>query len=280
MASSARVVLGGMLWALGLVAAVGGQASGCDGKELEQCTSGEDEDQDGRIDCADDDCWVEGGVCEEICDTVFDEDGDGAEGCDDPDCWIAGGGCEEVCDGEGDEDGDGRSDCEDDDCWVAGGSCTEVCPASGETDQADEDGDGAIGCEDRDCWVVGGECPERCDTLSDEDADGDAGCLDADCAMDPFCVPGFADDVQPIFLEHCWGDSGACHSDLSNLGGLSFDGYDDMLLPSNYCGASVTKGACSLFRILEPSMPQNCLGCVPQQDIDAIQAWVEGGQLP
>jgi hypothetical protein len=277
MSTMGRILIGGLLWAAGAGLALAGPVAGCDGKEPEICTSTEDEDQDGRIGCNDDDCWVQGGVCPEVCDTIFDEDGDGVDGCDDSDCWLAGGPCPEECESDFDEDGDGNVACEDDDCWFEGGPCPEVCPVLGQADPDDEDGDGTTGCDDPDCWLPDGGCAERCDTEFDEDADGAVGCMDDDCLMDPFCVPSFQEDVQPVFLEHCWGQDGACHSDLSNLGGLSFDGYDDMPLPSNYCGSRVTKGACALFRILEPSMPQNCLGCVPQEDIDVIQAWVEGG---
>jgi hypothetical protein len=266
---------------VGLVGLASGSVSlyaGCGpGKSLEVCTSNEDEDQDGRASCDDDDCWVQGGVCAEVCDTIFDEDGDGAEGCDDSDCWVAGNGCEEICDSDFDEDGDGAVACADDDCWIDDGVCVELCPAPDTMDDADEDGDGVTGCDDPDCWLPDGGCPERCDTEFDEDADGTTSCSDSDCIADPICIPTFGDDVQPILLEHCSGDAGACHSDLMALGGLSFDSYTDMALASNYCGPSVTKAACSLLRILEPSMPQDCLGCVPQVDVDVIQAWVDGG---
>ena len=277
-----RVLLGGMLWSSLLGAAALTTASaGCGGgKSAEICGTAEDEDQDGRAGCADDDCWVADGICSEICATIYDEDGDGFEGCDDSDCWVPGSECPEICSSESDEDGDGLVACADDDCWVQGGECPERCPPAGEVDEADEDGDGALGCDDPDCWLPQSGCPERCDSAFDEDADGATSCDDDDCLADPLCVPSFADDVQPIFLEHCWGDGGACHSDLNNLGGLSMDGYADMPLPSNYCGSNVTKGACALFRVLEPSMPADCLGCVPQEDIDVVQAWVDGGIPP
>ncbi len=251
-------------------------AFACGGPTPEVCSGGEDEDADGLIDCGDDDCWVAGGACREVCTTIFDEDGDGMDGCEDPDCWIAGGVCAEACDAAGDEDGDGLSDCDDDDCWVADGPCDERCDGAGH----DEDGDGDADCADRSCWLPASGCPEVCAQLGDEDGDGALDCDDDDCAGDLACIPGFAGDVQPVFLTHCLGDNGACHSNDMALGGLSFERYDDVLLPSIYCGAKSTKGACSLFRILEPTMPQDCLGCVPAADIALIAAWVEGGMPP
>jgi len=262
-----------VLWATALLAATG--PAGCDpAPTLEQCDSGQDEDQDGLVGCDDEDCWVAGGVCPEVCTTIFDEDGDGLDGCEDSDCWVAGGSCTEVCDEDGDEDGDGLDGCADDDCWLAGGECAELCDGGGN----DEDGDGVSDCADSACWVMGGTCVEVCDEAGhDEDGDDAVDCADPDCADAPACIPSYAQDVQPIFLEHCYGNNGGCHSDLQALGGLSFDGYDSLPLPSLYCGPMQTKAECSLFRILEPSMPEDCLGCVPQAHIDIIQAWVDAG---
>ena len=245
----------------------------CDsGPSTEVCSGGEDEDQDTLIDCDDDDCWVASGSCSEACDTVFDEDGDGMDGCEDPDCWIEGGICPEECDEEGDEDGDGAAECADSDCWVAPSRCDEVCDAGGN----DEDGDGAVDCDDDDCWRPDSGCSELCEGGNDEDGDGTVDCDDSDCDTAMVCIPTFLRDTQPILLEHCAGYMGMCHTDLMPLGGLSFDSYDDMTLPSLYCNG-MNKAQCSLFRILEPTMPMDCLGCVPQPDIDVIQEWVDAG---
>jgi hypothetical protein len=260
------------LWCVAAATAMGPIA--CDASpSAEECSSGTDEDQDGLIGCADDDCWVPGGICAEVCDTIFDEDGDGRDGCEDPDCWLAGGVCEEECAEEGDQDGDGLVGCDDPDCWP-GGACDEQCGTGN-----DEDGDGFVDCGDDDCWIQSAGCLEVCFDGNDEDGDGLVDCDDDDCDGEVVCIPTFASELQPVFLEHCSGDLGMCHSDTTALGGLSFDSYDTLILPSLYC-PNLTKAECSLFRILEPSMPQNCFGCVPQADIDLIQEWVDAGFPP
>lgn len=256
-------------WGVALVWAVS-----CDGKSPELCQSGEDEDGDGQSDCADSDCWVAGGLCREVCTSVFDEDGDGFDGCDDPDCWAEGNDCPEDCDTEDDEDADGAVGCADSDCWVASERCPEICDSA-----FDEDADGAVSCADSDCWTEEAGCPEICGGGADEDVDGLTDCDDEDCHAEIFCIPTFAADTQPIFLEHCYGAGGACHSDANRLGGLSFESYDDILLPSNYC-AGENKGTCTILRILEPSMPEDCLGCVPADQVALIQRWVDGGLSP
>jgi hypothetical protein len=86
----------------------------------------------------------------EICDSTVDDDGDGDIDCADDDCLnnVA---CEgtEVCDSGSDEDGDGDVDCADTDC--AG---TQTCTPPGEdcSTTDDEDGDGDAGCADSDCF--------------------------------------------------------------------------------------------------------------------------------
>ncbi len=249
-------------------------AGSCDGKSPELCTGNEDEDLDGRIDCEDPDCWVAGGICREDCSTVFDEDGDGADGCDDSDCWTQQALCAEDCDSGEDEDADGAIDCADADCWVAEERCPEVCDS-----QADEDADGAVSCADSDCWLFEDACPEICGGGDDEDLDGTVDCADTDCFDEVFCAPLYGADIRPVFLEHCLGALSACHGDTSRLGGLSVESYGDMQLPSNYC-AGESKGVCCLLRILEPSMPENCLGCLPADQVALIARWVDAGTPP
>jgi hypothetical protein len=257
------------LWGLFVAFAVG-----CEGKSPELCSGGEDEDRDGQIDCADSDCWVPGGPCAENCSTVFDEDGDGADGCEDSDCWLVENDCPEDCDGGEDEDADGAVDCEDSDCWVAEERCPEICDSG-----ADEDADGAVDCEDSECWLAENDCPEICGGGDDEDVDGLVDCDDEDCFAEVFCVPLYDPDVRPIFMTHCLGPASDCHSEATRLGGLSVESYDDFLLPANYC-PGLTKGECSLFRILEPTMPQNCLGCLSDAEESLVQRWVDGGLPP
>ncbi|MFH1435567.1 MAG: proprotein convertase P-domain-containing protein [Pseudomonadota bacterium] len=56
--------------------------------EAEDCGDGEDNDLDGDVDCADEDCFGDETYCstEEICDDGHDNDADGPADCDDPDC--------------------------------------------------------------------------------------------------------------------------------------------------------------------------------------------------
>ena len=88
---------------------------------FEDCTDGEDNDDDGLIDCDDPDCVTHPDceVTEDICDDEIDNDEDGLTDCNDPDCF-GDPDCEtdeEICDDGWDNDGDGRIDCEDPDCF-------------------------------------------------------------------------------------------------------------------------------------------------------------------
>ncbi|MFT6395340.1 MAG: hypothetical protein ACJAYU_000082 [Bradymonadia bacterium] len=80
----------------------------------EICDSGEDEDGDGDIDCADTDC-VGDDACLEVCDDAEDNDLDGDTDCDDSDC-LGDDACVEICDDGADNDGDDEVDCFDIDC--------------------------------------------------------------------------------------------------------------------------------------------------------------------
>jgi len=91
--------------------------------EDEDCRNGEDDDQDGLVDCDDPDCT------------------------DDPTCIPT----EDCADGA-DNDGDGLVDCEDADC-IDATACVEAC-----ADGVDNDLDGLLDCEDGDCWGVD-HCP-------------------------------------------------------------------------------------------------------------------------
>ena len=161
---------------------------------LEDCTNLVDDDQDGLVDCADEDC---GGVCPEVCTDLIDNDQDGLIDCQDDDCD---GSCAEICDDGRDNDADGSIDCQDLDCFgqcpedctdgldndadgfvdcvdpdCADPSCDELC-----TDGVDNDADGLVDCEDEDCNISG--CAEDCDDGRDNDADGFVDCLDTDCS--------------------------------------------------------------------------------------------------
>ncbi len=260
-----------LVWSAALLAAAGNLD--CGGKKTrEQCFIPGDEDGDGLADCEDPACWRAGTDCKEVCSGGKDEDGDGLVDCDDPDCWVKGGTCKEVCSSAGDEDANGLADCQDPVCWVKGGSCKEVC-----TGGKDEDANGLIDCLDPVCWVKGGACKEVCTGGFDEDGDGAIDCNDTDCLGQKACAPGFEKNAKPIFASHCAGQ--ACHNETIGAGGMVITHYQDMFKPALYCPGE-NKGWCTAYRMKEGSMPKDCPGCVPQKEIDIIQAWVDGGLQP
>ncbi len=258
-------------WSSALAAALGAD---CGGKPPTLDCFAAGDDGFGKPPCEDPRCWRPDVACAESCNGKGeDRDGDGKSDCLDSDCWVKGGNCKEACDGKGhDEDADGLTDCADPDCWVKGGTCKEVCSGG-----HDEDGDGLTDCADPDCWVKGGVCKEVCSGGHDEDGDGLTDCNDPDCLSSPSCVPGFAKDAEPIFVKRCAGQ--VCHNETVGAGGMIVSHYDDMLKPAIYCSGQ-TKGWCTAYRIKEGSMPKDCPMCVPQTEVDVIQAWVDGGLLP
>jgi subtilisin-like proprotein convertase family protein len=91
------------------------------------CADGADNDGDGAVDCADDDCRGHGAcTAESDCQDGIDNDSDGAIDCADPGCWGTPP-CErsvEVSCSDGvDNDGNGQTDCADSHCQWA---CTAL----------------------------------------------------------------------------------------------------------------------------------------------------------
>ncbi len=118
-----------------------------------ECTDLVDNDLDGDVDCADDDCFndLRCEDVESICNDNFDNDADDLKDCMDPDCFENDL-CmfpEETCDDLFDNDGDELIDCDDiNDCAFhrnCGG--TELDCTNG----VDEDFDNRIDCDDVDC---------------------------------------------------------------------------------------------------------------------------------
>jgi hypothetical protein len=98
---------------------------------------------------------------------------------------------------------------------------------------------------------------------------------------------GYATDVQPILAKHC----STCHT-TDKSGGANFaTSYDDTQLDSYHC-AGKTKGACTIERIKDGSMPKGkgCSGdptkdagnaaCLTAAEQATIQAWVDSGEAP
>jgi hypothetical protein len=123
------------------------------------------------------------------------------------------------------------------------------------------------------------------DASTSADASRDAG-LDASTSADasrdsgPSCpAPGgavtWSCDARPIFERRC----GPCHT-VGGSGGANFaTSYSDSQLPSYSCPGS-TKGACTVVRIRDRSMPLGAPGSVTASEIAVLDAWIGGGQLP
>ena len=151
------------------------------------CSDGVDNDNDGLVDCADEDC-KELVNCSEntflACNDLFDNDLDGLVDCFDPDChqFVKCFERNEDC-GDGiDNDGDGLVDCEDDSC-KGSISCQETTAFTC-IDGKDNDGDGLIDCEEQSCqrFIVCAETSiSACQDGKDNDYDGLIDCADADC---------------------------------------------------------------------------------------------------
>ncbi len=122
----------------------------------------------------------------EICNNNLDDDGDGLIDCADNDCTSF---CQprvEICNDGLDNDNDGKIDCEDSDCSA---QCilplAEIC-----NNNLDDDSDGLIDCADNDCLGFpgcgGAEVTPNCRDGEDNDGDGlvdypaDPGCSSAD----------------------------------------------------------------------------------------------------
>ncbi len=97
----------------------------------------------------------------------------------------------------------------------------------------------------------------------------------------------YAGNVQPILQAKC----APCHTTLSSGGANLATSYTDTQLASYYCG-SQTKGACSLVRVQNGSMPlgAGCTGnpvtdsgnpaCLTAAEQTVLSDWITQGQLP
>lgn len=159
-------------------------------------------------------------VGERICGDGLDNDGDGKIDCADDDCNAksCGTGCtcsngakkETACGNNADDDGDGKVDCADSDCPLQSCGAGCVCAPNGGTkleisctDGVDNDGDGLKDCADTADCIDGALCKpnpntstcsagaclcqgvanpvENCRDSQDNDCDGKVDCADMDC---------------------------------------------------------------------------------------------------
>jgi len=82
----------------------------------EDCTDLSDNDGDGLVDCADEDCDSEPSCTEMNCGDSTDNDADGDTDCADPDCAGFAPCAEQFCADTVDDDSDGDTDCDDTEC--------------------------------------------------------------------------------------------------------------------------------------------------------------------
>jgi hypothetical protein len=156
---------------------------GCSGsvdkpaEDAEVCDNGTDDDDDGKIDCADSDC------------SDF-------AGCTSSALYAAP--ASEDCDNGKDDDGDGKVDCSDGDCGSYAGciSAEYAAPFENCTNQQDDDGDSKVDCDDADCYEDAACMPAPaymapiefdCSNGADDDGDQKVDCVDEDCYDDPVC---------------------------------------------------------------------------------------------
>ncbi|MFK7985010.1 MAG: hypothetical protein AB8I08_03190 [Sandaracinaceae bacterium] len=170
------------------------------------CSNGVDDDQDGRTDCQDEDCYSRGHCGEQIplqrdphpeasfsfCIDGVDNDDDGQFDCGDRGCQNIRELCclsefdDESCSDGIDNDGNGFADCADFSC--RNGVFVTVCEAETNCgDRLDNDGDRLTDCNDDDCQNEP-MCEERdCDNGEDDDGDELVDCADPSCAGNPAC---------------------------------------------------------------------------------------------
>ncbi len=185
----------------------------------EICDDTIDNDEDGMVDCDDQDCNLDP-ACEvvavpEVCDDGMDNDLDGFIDCSDPDC-ATDPACEQLpetetnCTDGLDEDGDGAIDCADDDC-AAAPSCQEPDPVCGNgIIEADEEcDDNTVSCVN--CMIVVVEPPTG--NLPADHTDEEDGFFHGNAGKDrPFtngCTACHGDDLRGIqgFTPSCF----QCH---------------------------------------------------------------------
>lgn len=170
----------------------------------EVCGDLQDNDCDGRLDCADSECASSPGcgVCTgdprlmERCDNGVDDNADCLTDCEDPGCFghpFCGGGCEprpEDCFNGRDDDCNGLIDCEDFSCREFP-ECFECRPGPEDCfNGLDDDCDGIFDCDEPECRDVCAMCtprPEECFNGRDDDCDRRVDCDDSDCRFLPEC---------------------------------------------------------------------------------------------
>lgn len=224
-------------------------SSVCD-QSAEVCDDEQDNDGDGYIDCADEDC-LGTGHCRENdptrCSDGVDNDLDGRIDCADESCLnhpdvIAAGTCgqetgDASCSDGIDNDSDGHTDCYDFGCEL--NSAVTVCATELEntaaacSDGVDNNQNGHTDCDDFSC-EYGGFCPSEettdasCSDGVDNDSDGHADCEDWSCQ-------------RSILTRVCEGNVYTCSDGLDNDGN-GFVDCDDLACRS--CTYGIVSPVC------------------------------------
>jgi hypothetical protein len=153
-------------------------------------------------------------------------------------------------------------------CYSGATGTSGVGPCHGGTALCNAAGTGYDACMNE---VV--PSSDLCGDNIDQDCDGRA---------DEFCSATYATNVQPIFFAKC----APCHTGLLSGGHNMGTTYADTQLASYYC-PGLTKGACTIVRIHDGSMPAGLgcntttsPGCVSAGDQEIIEGWVNGGLKP
>lgn len=118
---------------------------------------------------------------------------------------------------------------------------------------------------------------ELCNTNVDDNCNGQ---------LNEGCSVSYAVNVQPILGTKC----APCHTGGGSGGANLGNDYASTQLLSYYC-PGLTKGACTIMRIQNGSMPPGaCTGnpaldagnpqCLTAAEQSILQAWISGGQLP
>jgi hypothetical protein len=246
--------------------------AGCGPGTEATCDDGADNDGDGFVDCADQDCWG-GPVCGEACDNGRDDDGDGAIDCSDPDCADACSGStgDEVCDDGTDDDGDWLVDCMDPDCAAVcdGDADGWIATAAGGLDC--DDADPAVHPEALEVPYDGAD--NDCDpTTPDDDLDGDGVVVESDCddeaaatypGAPETCGDGVVNDCDASGTpprDACYGDRSVGTADailegtaaddwtgysVAGAGDVNGDGFGDLIIGA-YGEGSIRTGAAYL----------------------------------
>jgi hypothetical protein len=86
-------------------------------------------------------------------------------------------------------------------------------------------------------------------------------------------VVSYQNDVLPIYTKYCSG----CHVPGPFCsGGGCWNSHADLMKPSYYCSGK-TKGACTVVRIEDKSMPKGKPGSVLPADLEILKAWIADG---